>query len=89
MANITSPAGHPYYPLGIEVVGYLANEYSVLTLLVCFAIGCAVILGSTLLAVNEVRPGLPLAEKTTVWWFVLCELSYVDPTTRMRQVALS
>ena len=75
MANITSAADHPYFPLGIEVVGYLANEFSVPTLLACFAAGCAIILGSTQLVVNKVHPGLPLAEKATIWWFVLCKLS--------------
>ena len=27
---------HPYYPLEAEIVGYLANEHSVIKLLVCF-----------------------------------------------------
>ncbi|KAI9675711.1 MAG: hypothetical protein M1817_001078 [Caeruleum heppii] len=62
---------HPYYPLGVEVVGYLANEYSVPVLLLLFFGGLAVLFGLTLVVVNNVHPNLPVSEKYTILWFVL------------------
>ncbi|KAI9818587.1 MAG: hypothetical protein M1832_004360 [Thelocarpon impressellum] len=74
MSNLTQKASavHPYYPVGIEVIGYLANEYSVPVLLATFAAGCAAIFAVALLGVQVVRPGLRGSEKATVLWFVLC-----------------
>lgn len=63
---------HPYYPLGVEVAGYLANEWSVLTLLTIFATGCAAIFSCTYLIVTKIRPKLPTSELLTILWFVLC-----------------
>lgn len=62
---------HPYYPIDVEIIGYLANEYSVLTLLACFAAGCAGILGTALAIVTHVRPSISTADKLAVLWFVL------------------
>lgn len=66
---------HPFYPLEANIVGYLANEISVLQLLGLFAAGCAVILGFTLVLVRAHNPRLPSSEKATILWFVLCEFS--------------
>ncbi|KAI9840230.1 MAG: hypothetical protein M1838_004151 [Thelocarpon superellum] len=65
-------AVHPYHPLGIEIVGYLANEYSVPRLLTLFAVGCAVILGGTLGVMRRAHPTLAGTEQAAVLWFVLC-----------------
>jgi len=62
---------HPFYPLEANIVGYLANEISVLQLLGLFAAGCAVILGFTLVLVRAHNPMLPSSEKATILWFVL------------------
>lgn len=66
---------HPFYPLEANIVGYLANEISVLQLLGLFAAGCAVILGFTLVLVRAHNPRLPSSEKAIILWFVLCEFS--------------
>lgn len=64
---------HPFYPLEANIIGYLANDRSVLGLLGLFALGNAVLLGTTFALVNSYKPSLPLREKATVMWFVLCE----------------
>ena len=64
---------HPFYPLEANVIGYLANQWSVLTLLGTFFAGCAVILGTTLALVKGQNPTLPGREQATVLWFILCK----------------
>lgn len=63
---------HPYYPSDANIVGYVANESTVLSLLGAFIAGCAAIFGLTHLAVKRVNPRLPATEMITVMWFVLC-----------------
>ena len=62
---------HPYYPLEINIAGYLANEWGVLTLLGTFSAGCALIFTFTYLIVTRVRQTLPTSELLTILWFVL------------------
>ena len=71
-------AVHPFYPLEANIVGYLANRWSVPTLLGIFAAGWVVILGITLALVRSHNPNLPSREKATILWFVLsaCTSSY-------------
>ena len=71
-------AVHPFYPLEANIVGYLANRWSVPTLLGIFAAGWVVILGITLALVRSHNPKLPSREKATILWFVLsaCTSSY-------------
>ncbi|KAJ5610249.1 hypothetical protein N7510_006968 [Penicillium lagena] len=47
---------HPYYPIGLEIAGYLANEWDTLTLLFIFAAGCTAIFSVTYLVVMKVHP---------------------------------
>lgn len=63
---------HPYYPLDANIVGYVANESTVLSLLGSFIAGCTAIFGLTHLAVKRINPTLPTTELITVMWFVLC-----------------
>ena len=62
---------HPFYPLEANIVGYLANKWSVPTLLGIFAGGWVVILGITFALVRRHNPTLPSREKATILWFVL------------------
>ena len=64
---------HPFYPLEANIVGYLANQYSTLTLLGIFAAGCVGILGTTHLLVGRFNPRLSNGEKAAILWFILCE----------------
>lgn len=62
---------HPFYPLEANVVGYLANELSVPALLASFALGCAIILGGTLVLLRQNKPLLRATDKAIVLWFML------------------
>ncbi|KAH0356524.1 hypothetical protein KCU81_g603, partial [Aureobasidium melanogenum] len=68
LMNSTSYDGikHPYYPLDANIVGYVANESTVLSLLGSFVAGCVAIFGLTYLAVKKVNPRLPTTELMTV-----------------------
>src|SRR4051812_6882061 len=67
-----SPPAHPYYPLGVPIVDYAANELSVPVLLAYFGAGCAAIFVVGNVLVSRVRPGLPISEVLTLFWFMLC-----------------
>ena len=70
IAEIVTPP-HPFYPLEANIVGYLANEWSVVALLGSFAVACVALLGGTLVLLRQYNPRLPGTEKATVLWFVL------------------
>ncbi|KAK8012002.1 hypothetical protein PG989_000262 [Apiospora arundinis] len=77
-SNVVPPAGgdalpdHPFYPLGIALPGYIANEMSTIQILCIFAATCGSVMLPTLLAINRKRPDLPKRELSTAMWFVLC-----------------
>lgn len=62
---------HPHYPLGVEIVGYLANDKGVVELLSTFFIGCGILFYATRLVVQRIQPNLSKNELLTVMWFVL------------------
>jgi cholestenol delta-isomerase len=66
-------APHPFYPLDAEVVGYLANEYSVPVLLGTFAVGCMVILSATSTLIGRNSPILSSGDRWAILWNVLSE----------------
>jgi hypothetical protein len=76
-SNHVMITNHPYYPLEVEIASYLANEWSVPTLLGIFAATCATIFLGTYFVVNKVHPHLPRGEKAAIWWFVLCTFSFL------------
>lgn len=65
------PTGH--FPVEAEIVGYLANSWSVPALLGLFAAGWVVILGTTNLLVKRHNPTLSSGDKAAILWFVLSE----------------
>lgn len=69
---------HPYYPVEAEVVGYLANTYSVPFLLTTFAGICAMLFLVTGLAANTINPKLSKSDCLTVMWFVLSTCHPLD-----------
>jgi cholestenol Delta-isomerase len=80
--NDSMPAGskfehppHPFYPLEVEIVGYLANQWSVPTLLGIFLGGWLVILGLTWASVSWFSPRLRGTDKLIILWFILSKLS--------------
>jgi len=62
---------HPYYPLELEIVGYLANDWHFLTLLAIFASGCFAVFSATYAIAKRMRPQIPTSELLTIMWFVL------------------
>ena len=78
---------HPFYPIETELVGYLANDWSVPTLLGVFAAGWAVILTITMTLIKRHNPSLPVGEKATIMWFVLC--TCITPISPARKTFLT
>ncbi|EEH20111.1 hypothetical protein PABG_02370 [Paracoccidioides brasiliensis Pb03] len=71
MSNSTlSIPHHPYYPLEAELVGYVANEWSTLTLIFAFAAGWAFILGFISVVLSFITPKLGRADKLAILWFI-------------------
>jgi cholestenol Delta-isomerase len=71
-----STASHPYYPLGIDIPHYVANDTPVPILLASLA----GMLGSVLLAARTLalrfNPGLTMGQLLVVCWFVLCKFFF-------------
>lgn len=72
--NATLPP-HPFYPVEANIVGYLANEATVLQLLGTFGAGCVVVLAITLALVKGHNPNLHAQDKAAVLWNVLSRLA--------------
>ena len=70
MVNIIQPP-HPFYPLEANIIGYLANEWSVIALLGTFAAACIVVVWTTIVLLRQSSAQLPGKEKATISWFVL------------------
>lgn len=62
---------HPFYPLGVEIANYVANDQNALELLAKFLSGWVVILGVTWWAVGKYSPQVGKLDKTIMLWFVL------------------
>ena len=67
---------HPYYPLEMEIASYLANEWTVSTLLSIFFGACAMLFFCTRAFVARLYPHLSGAENAAIWWLVLCMSSH-------------
>lgn len=74
MVSLAAPL-HPYYPLEVEIVGYLTNDWHFLTLIEVFAAVCLVVFGVTYVVAKKVNPSIGMRELWIVMWFVLCESS--------------
>ena len=64
-------AVHPFYPVGVEIANFIANDISVGQLLGIFASGCAVILAATWFLASKVTPQLKKKDKLIILWFCL------------------
>jgi cholestenol delta-isomerase len=69
------PPSHPYYPEGVLLSGeFIGNTWSVPTLILTFATGCALLLFVTFVAVRHANPALKPPDQWKVLWFVLSVL---------------
>ncbi|KAL8842203.1 MAG: hypothetical protein Q9170_000609 [Blastenia crenularia] len=75
----SGPTGH--FPVEAEIVGYLANSWSVPMLLGLFAAGWVVILGTTNTLVKRHNPALGTSDKAAILWFVLSESDQPAPVS--------
>lgn len=78
LAAMDGQALHPFYPLGVEIVNYLANDKDALTLLTIFLAGWVVILALTWWGVSKTSPQLKVLDKWIVLWFFLSKDSQED-----------
>ena len=69
--NVPILALHPYFPIGTELTGYEANEWSVKILLGIFFSTCAILAVATYFFVKSTRPRLTKGERFTTAWFVV------------------
>ncbi|MCJ1475425.1 hypothetical protein MMC13_004087 [Lambiella insularis] len=76
LAMDATQVAHPFYPLGVEIVGYLANTSSTIALLGYFGLGLLVILAVTLGLVNRYNPKLSGWETAAISWFILCYFAF-------------
>jgi len=65
---------HPYYPEGVKIAGYAANNQTVPFLLSTFAGGCTVILAFAYTLLRRQNPSLSNGELATALWFVICKI---------------
>ena len=63
---------HPFYPLELQLVGYLPNDWDIPTLVATFFAGWAVVLGVTDVVAGRLNPDLRGWNRALVLWFVLC-----------------
>lgn len=75
-SDVAHPS-NPFYPIGVEVVGYLANKWSVPALLGIFLGGWVVILGVSWFSVGWISPKLRQMDKLVVLWFILSKFDSI------------
>lgn len=80
---------HPYYPVEVEIAGYVANEKGVLELLSIFAAGCTVLFFGTYLVSKKIHPKLPGSEVITVMWFVLSMYTHLQESLKSASLPCS
>ncbi|RVX70886.1 hypothetical protein B0A52_06043 [Exophiala mesophila] len=72
VAEVLNHTVHPFYPLGVEIVNYLANEKDVIQLLTSFASLVGSILLVAWYGATKFAPHLKASDQLAVLWFVLC-----------------
>jgi hypothetical protein len=92
-SSMPSETSHPYYPIGVEIAGYLANDKDTMTLFGVALTGLAVICGTTWTIASRVSPGLRTGDKLTILWFMssrpLRSQTYSVQANACQQPALS
>jgi len=92
-SSMLSETPHPFYPIGVEIAGYLANDKDTMTLFGVALTGLAVICGATWTIVSRVSPGLRIGDKLTILWFMssrpLLSQTYSVQANACQQPALS
>jgi len=69
-SSMLSDPPHPFYPLGLELIGYLANDKGTVTLLGIAAAGLLVICAVTWVGVSRHSPRVRNLDKLATLWFM-------------------
>jgi len=74
-SKITSAAEnaieHPYYPLGVELAGYIANDLSVPGMVVGFGLGCGLLAMTARYLAKSYRPYISTVDVSALMWFIV------------------
>lgn len=63
---------HPYYPIGVDIVGYKPNDRPLVLILGYFSLGVTAVLASALIVARYLRPSISCGDLFNVLWFTLC-----------------
>ncbi|KAI1341901.1 3-beta-hydroxysteroid-Delta(8),Delta(7)-isomerase [Xylariaceae sp. FL0016] len=63
---------HSYYPVGVDIPSYAANESSSLRLVSTFAVVCAIVLVVAKTFATKANPDLATSELSKLLWSILC-----------------
>jgi cholestenol delta-isomerase len=69
-STLLSATAHPFYPAGIELVGYLANDKDTVTLLGIALAGLVVICSATWAVVSRISPRVRTVDRLAILWFM-------------------
>ena len=75
------PPDHPFYPLGLDVPGYVPNQWTVTEILPIFFSVLLVYMGSAWWLARRIKPSFrnaPSSEQALFLWFATCESQCVD-----------
>ena len=64
---------HPFYPAEVELIGYLANDKSTLSLLGIFLAGLIIICTTSWIVVSKYYPRVRTVDKWALLWFMCSE----------------
>lgn len=68
---------HPFYPPGVELVGYVANDWSMEAIFGVFGGALCMLYAATRALSKYVNPRLASRDQVLAVWFVLC--AYQEP----------
>ncbi|KAL4939371.1 hypothetical protein BDV06DRAFT_231101 [Aspergillus oleicola] len=66
------PTLHSYYPVGVDIPNYVANDLSTPSLLGIFVVVGSIVLVTSTSVAKYVNPRISKVELVTVFWFALC-----------------
>jgi len=69
-STVLSHPPHPFYPIEVELIGYLANDKSTLSLLLIFLAGLIVICTTSWCVVSKYYPRVRTVDKWALLWFM-------------------
>lgn len=75
LKNMATIPNHPFYPPGLNAIGYVANTMSIPALLGVFAIATVSIIGFSSFVLKTIKPSISRADKILVGWFIFSKFN--------------